>query len=76
MAQDVVAAGDIREAAVGRKRDAAVEEQVAVVDTVERALFVEEVDVAVQAVAFCEGVGDVVDDPPLLGREGIGVGGV
>ncbi len=68
--------GEAHEGAVLVHGDAAVEEQVAVVDPVQAALGVEEADVALELLAVAEGAGEGVDERVFLRGEGAGVLGV
>ena len=71
-----LADGELHERTVLLHGDAAVEEQVPVVDAVQAALGVEETDVALELLAVPEGPGEGVDEGVLLRGEGVGVGGV
>src|SRR5699024_8590193 len=59
-----------------RHGDAAVEEQVAVVDLVQTALGVKEADVSLELFTVEEGAGQLIDEGTLFLSEGIGIVGV
>ena len=71
--QGLASDGKDLELAILGHGDAAVEEQVAVVNLVQAALGVEEADMALELFTVKEGTGELVDELILLGSEGIGV---